>query len=79
MGKTLETRIAEIKAKTAELSKTEAEYQTVKEHVARMWKEYFAAAPIKKSLQEKRKVLKQELTDMIENDVELKTLLSAVK
>jgi DNA repair ATPase RecN len=79
MSKSLEQRIADIKAKTAELKKVEDEYQTVKEKVAEMWKQYFAAAPVKKALQEKRKAMREELAALIEADSELKTLLSSIK
>lgn len=77
--KSLEARIADIKAKSAELKAVEDEYMTVKETVSQLWKRYWPASERKKALQEKRKLLKAELAEAIDADSELKTLLNSIK
>ncbi len=79
MSKNLNERVASIQAKAAELKMIEDEYQDKKELVADLWKQYWPAAEAKKSLSEKRKLLKLELSKMIEADAELKALLSSIK
>lgn len=79
MPQTLEARIAAIQARASELKKVEDEYETVREIVSNLWKQYFPAAERKKMLQEKRKLLKAQMQKAIESDIELKALLSSIK
>ena len=78
MPQSLEQRIAAIRAKSAEAKRIEDEYQTVKETVSQLWKQYWPAAESKKDLQEKRKAIKAELKAMIDADTELKTLINSI-
>jgi hypothetical protein len=76
---TIANQIENITTLTNELAQVENDYQSVKEEVSLIWKEYFRLNPIKKDLNARRKLLKAELKSHIDNSPELAALLKSIK